>query len=86
MIPVAELDRLARARLEDAKALLAATRYDGAVYLCGYAVEVALKARTCRAIKVEPGSVEVKDSSFFGLAVRHAFIITSKRPQSPVPG
>ena len=48
MIPVAELDRLAQARLDDAKALLAAARYDGAVYLCGYAVEVALKARICR--------------------------------------
>ena len=41
MIPVAELDRIARARLEDAKALLQAGRYDGATYLCGYAVEVA---------------------------------------------
>lgn len=48
MIPVAELDRLAQARLDDAKALLAAARYDGAVYVCGYAVEVALKARICR--------------------------------------
>lgn len=48
MIPVGELDRLAQARLEDAKALVAAARYDGAVYLCGYAVEVALKSRICR--------------------------------------
>jgi len=28
--------------------LLAASRFDGATYLCGYAVEVALKARICR--------------------------------------
>jgi len=48
MIPLAELDRIANARLDDAKALLAAGRYDGATYLCGYAVEVSLKARTCR--------------------------------------
>jgi HEPN domain-containing protein len=48
MIPVAELDNIARARLEDAKTLLAAGRFDGATYLCGYAVEVALKARICR--------------------------------------
>lgn len=48
MIPVAELDRIAHARLDDAKALLAASRYDGATYVCGYAVEVALKARICR--------------------------------------
>ncbi|HEV8306761.1 MAG TPA: hypothetical protein VGW35_03775 [Methylomirabilota bacterium] len=31
MIPVAELDNLARARIEDAKALLAAGRFDGLV-------------------------------------------------------
>ncbi len=48
MIPVAELDRIAEARLEDGKALLAGGRYDGATYVCGYAVEVALKARICR--------------------------------------
>ncbi len=48
MIPVAELDRIAGARLEDAKALLQAGRYDGATYICGYAVEAALKARICR--------------------------------------
>lgn len=50
MIPVEELDNIARARIEDAKALLAAGRYDGATYLCGYAVEVALKARICRTL------------------------------------
>ncbi len=48
MISVSELDGIAAARLDDAKALLAAGRYDGAIYLCGYAVEVALKARICR--------------------------------------
>lgn len=50
MIPVVELDKIARARLEDAKGLLAAGRFDGATYLCGYAVEVALKARICRTL------------------------------------
>lgn len=48
MIPVVELDLIAQARLEDARALFAAQRPDGASYLCGYAVEVALKARVCR--------------------------------------
>ena len=51
MIPTNELRRIAEARLKDAKALLAARRYDGAVYLCGYAVELALKARICRALR-----------------------------------
>jgi hypothetical protein len=50
VIRVDELDSIARARIEDAKALLAAGRFDGATYLCGYAVEVALKARICRAL------------------------------------
>lgn len=50
MISVAELDNIARARIEDAQALLTAGRFDGATYLCGYAVEVALKARICRTL------------------------------------
>ena len=50
MISVAELDNIARARLEDARALLTAGRFDAATYLCGYAVEVALKARICRTL------------------------------------
>lgn len=50
MIPVDELDAIAGARLADAKALLAAERFDGAAYLCGYAVEVRLKARICRVL------------------------------------
>lgn len=32
-----------------------------------------------RAINVEHGNIEVKDSSFFGLQINHAYIITSKR-------
>jgi HEPN domain-containing protein len=50
MISVAELDAIARARLDDAKVLLEAGRFDGATYLCGYAVEIALKARICRVL------------------------------------
>lgn len=40
--------RLAETRLEDAKALLQAGRFDVAYYLAGYAVECALKACICR--------------------------------------
>src|ERR1700693_2461640 len=50
MVKVEELDNIARARIEDAKALLTVGRFDGATYLCGYAVEVALKARICRTL------------------------------------
>ncbi len=50
MISVAELDNIARARIEDAQALLTAGQFDGATYLCDYAVELALKARICRTL------------------------------------
>ena len=32
-----------------------------------------------RAVTIEHGAVEVRDSNFFGVAIKHAFIITSKR-------
>jgi HEPN domain-containing protein len=51
MIPVADLRKLARARLRDAEVLFQSKRYDGGLYLCGYAVELALKARICRTLK-----------------------------------
>jgi HEPN domain-containing protein len=51
MIQRNELKKIARARLKDADILLASRRYDGAIYLCGYAIELALKARICRTLK-----------------------------------
>ncbi|MEW6210253.1 MAG: HEPN domain-containing protein [Acidobacteriota bacterium] len=51
MVPIDDLRRIARGRLKDAEVLFAAGRYDGAIYLCGYAIEIALKARICRALK-----------------------------------
>ena len=42
---------MARARLKDADVLTKGRRYDGAVYLCGYAVEMSLKARICQTLK-----------------------------------
>ena len=53
MLPRPELKKISRARLGDAMALLKANRFDGAVYLCGYAVELALKERICRTLKWE---------------------------------
>jgi HEPN domain-containing protein len=50
MLSVRELRVIATARLRDAEALLKARRFDGAVYLCGYAVEIALKARICKTL------------------------------------
>lgn len=51
MLTIIELTSIARARLKDAKALLSERRYDGAVYVCGYAVEIALKARIVKTLK-----------------------------------
>jgi enhancing lycopene biosynthesis protein 2 len=42
MIFPSDLRDIAQARLDDADALLQAGRFDGSVYLCGYAVEIAL--------------------------------------------
>jgi hypothetical protein len=45
MLSRRELLKIARARIRDAKALYKARRFDGAAYVCGYALECALKAR-----------------------------------------
>jgi HEPN domain-containing protein len=55
MILRSDLRKIARARLRaqglrDAEVLFRSQRYDGAIYLCGYAVEIALKARICRTL------------------------------------
>lgn len=51
MIDHTELRKIAQERLRDAEALLAAGRYDGAIYLGGYVVELSLKSRICRILK-----------------------------------
>lgn len=47
-----DLKIIAEMRLDDAKALYHADRYDGAVYLCGYVLEIALKARICKLLNL----------------------------------
>lgn len=47
MISIEQLRAISAARLQDAVVLLANDRLDSAAYLCGYAVELALKARIC---------------------------------------
>lgn len=51
MIDVRNLRAIARTRLKDAEHLLGARRYDAGVYLCGYVVELALKARVCKTLR-----------------------------------
>jgi HEPN domain-containing protein len=56
-----ELKALAELRLEEAEALFEAGCYNGAVYLAGYVVELALKARICRLLD----SQEYPDTGVF---------------------
>jgi hypothetical protein len=51
MISIKDLRAIARTRMRGAEVLLAGKRFDGALYICGYAVELALKARICRTLK-----------------------------------
>jgi hypothetical protein len=46
-----ELQDLARLREQEARVLLEAGRWDGAYYLCGYAVECALKACIAKRVR-----------------------------------
>src|SRR5687768_7434416 len=60
MLTFRDLRKMAAARVEDAKALVAAGRYDGATYIVGYAIEYAIKARiatsllACRGFPEKP--------------------------------
>ena len=51
MISRLDLRRIAKARVADSEVLFRQRRYDGALYLCGYAVEIGLKARICQTLK-----------------------------------
>ncbi len=37
-------------RLREAKTLLNSSQFDGAIYLCGYAIELSLKAKICETL------------------------------------
>lgn len=53
MIKREELEKLSLERIADADILFNGHRYDGAVYLCGYAVEMWLKASICLTLQWE---------------------------------
>ncbi len=48
-----ELKKLARLRLREAECLYRSGFYSGSEYLCGYVVELALKARICKVLNLE---------------------------------
>ena len=66
MIAIADLRELAEARLLDANVLFAHGRFDSAYYLCGYAVELALKARICMTLNWEGYPEKRSDFEDFG--------------------
>lgn len=39
-----------------------------------------------KAIHIEHGDAEIKDSNFFGLQIKHAYVITAKREKAPNKG
>lgn len=74
---LADMKRTARSHLADARVLRRGGRYDGAVYLCGYAVEIALKARICRTLQwAEYPAVQVDGGSFKTHAFRQLLWLT----------
>jgi HEPN domain-containing protein len=62
MVTRDDLKKLARLRLREAEALYREGLYDGAAYLCGYAIELALKARICKVLGIPeyPNSEKLK--------------------------
>jgi hypothetical protein len=50
MIISSELRSIASEKLTDAEILLQSKRFDSAVYLCGYCIEIALKYRICKTL------------------------------------
>ena len=50
MISSKELNKISKARIKDARILFKNKSYDGSLYICGYAIELALKAVICESL------------------------------------
>ena len=59
-----EIEEIVQARSKDAEVLLDNSRFDGSVYLCGYAIELALKARICKTLQWNEYPTSAKYSTF----------------------
>jgi HEPN domain-containing protein len=51
MLDIKELRKLSKVRIKEAELLFSNRGYDTSAYLCGYAVEFALKYRICKCLK-----------------------------------
>jgi hypothetical protein len=47
-----EIEKLSVERIEEAQILFGSKKFDGAYYLSGYSIELALKAKICRLLKI----------------------------------
>src|SRR5436190_13395208 len=47
-----EIEKLSKERIEEAQILFNSKKFDGAYYLSGYSIELALKAKICRRVGV----------------------------------
>jgi HEPN domain-containing protein len=61
MISKENLKIIAKNKVIDSKVLFDAKRYDASVYLIGYAIEVSLKYKICKILKLDKGFPETKD-------------------------
>ncbi len=60
MISKQNLKKIAFNKLSDAKLLFISNRYDSSLYLIGYSIELALKSKICKILKLDKGFPENK--------------------------
>ncbi len=58
-----QIEKLALERFQEANILFRAGKYDGAYYLSGYSIELALKAKICRRFGV-PNLFTLDENNF----------------------
>ncbi len=75
MLTRPQLRSIAFARLRDARALIGSGRFDGAEYLAGYAVGVALKARIVRTLRWSGFPETKKEFENLGTLEVHDFAV-----------
>ncbi len=51
MLDIKELKKLSKGRIKESELLFLNKKYDTSAYLCGYAIELALKYRICKCLK-----------------------------------
>jgi len=82
MPTITEFKQLAKLRLKEAETLYSARLYDGSVYLCGYAVEFALKARICKLLGLTDYPASGKFKNVYAVHdINHLLILSGLQPK-----